>query len=94
MAKGGYGLGANTGRGRGLARGLLLGQPDAPEHRARGDAGNLPPPCQGADRAQLGLAVGQGDRHRRGLRALGSGDAQPQAALGLFQLLDTDRGEF
>ena len=40
------------------------------------------------------MAVGQGNDHRIGLRALGLGQGEPQAALGFFQMLDPDRREF
>ena len=46
---------------------------------------------QRTHRAELGVAIGQGDDHRVVLRTLGLRQGQAQAALGLLQLLDADR---
>ncbi len=84
---------ADPGQGRGLAGPLpsVRRQPDPPEHRPFGQAGGLLPQFEGADGAELGIAVGQGDRHRVGLLAFGLRQGEPDAAVGLLQLLEADR---
>jgi hypothetical protein len=42
-------------------------------------------------RAEFGIAVGQGDRHRLGLLALCLRQDEPDAAVGLLQMLEADR---
>ena len=45
------------------------------------------------DRAELGVAVGQGDGHGAVLGALAVRQGQPDAAVGLLQVLDADGRE-
>src|SRR5208337_1624971 len=51
----------------------LFRQPDAAEHRAGLDSASLQPGCQRTHRAQLSVAIGQGDDHRVRLRTFWSG---------------------
>ena len=85
--------GAEAGQGRGLARPGLLGEPDPAEHWVGGDAGGRLPGGEGAHRAEIGVAVGQGDDDGASLRALGLRRGEPQAALPSLEVLDAHSGE-
>ena len=85
---------ADPGQGRGPCRcccRLLRWQPDPPEHRPLGQAGGLLPQFEGADGAELGITVGQGDRHRVGLLAFGLRQGESDPPIGVFELLEAYR---
>ena len=85
---------ADAGQGRGVAGPWVWRQPDPPEHRPFADAGRLLPEREGANRAELGIAVGEGNGHRRGLLAFGLRQGKSDAAFGGLEVIGPDRGEF
>lgn len=86
----GQGLGADAGPGRGLFLFDHGRPPNPPKYGALADASGSQPALERTNRAEFGLAVGQGDHHGLCLAAFAMIKRQAQPTLGRIEVADAD----